>query len=187
MHGAAHQRAQQNLPKSPRLYSPTSNPARPSLLETTFSTSDAVPIIVLDTNVALDWLLFRDPSCARLGQQLESGQIRWIVSFSMRSELAHVLASYPFDGRPVELCALWSDWDRLAVQTEPVPLFGAAQRLRCTDPDDQIFIDLALAHGARWLLSRDRAVLKLARRAAAFNLAILTPAAWARQVSPPPA
>jgi hypothetical protein len=32
---------------------------------------------------------------------------------------------------------------------------------------------------ARWLVSRDRAVLKLARRAAASGTAIVTPASWA--------
>ena len=186
MHGAAHQRAQQNLLKSPRLYSPSGNPARPSLLETTFPSSGAPPIVVLDTNVVLDWLLFNDPSCTQLGEQLESGRLRWIASREMCAELAHVLARSPLDSRVADAGALWARWDRLAVRSEPLPLSGAAQRLRCTDPDDQIFIDLALAHGARWLLSRDRAVLKLAPRVAAFDLAILSPATWARRMNPAP-
>jgi predicted nucleic acid-binding protein len=50
--------------------------------------------------------------------------------------------------------------------------------LRCTDPDDQMFVDLAHAAGARWLVSRDRAVLRLARRAAAFGIAITAPEGW---------
>ena len=62
--------------------------------------------------------------------------------------------------------------------TEAVALAGAATRLRCTDADDQKFIDLALGYGARWLLSRDRAVLKLARRAQPLGLAVMTPDAW---------
>ena len=52
------------------------------------------------------------------------------------------------------------------------------QRLRCTDADDQMFIDLAVSHRARWLLSRDRAVLKLARRAAKQGVLIMPPEAW---------
>jgi predicted nucleic acid-binding protein len=51
--------------------------------------------------------------------------------------------------------------------------------MRCTDPDDQVFIDLALACKARWLLSKDRALLKLARRARALGLSIQPPASWA--------
>jgi len=65
---------------------------------------------------------------------------------------------------------------------ETCPLSGAALRLRCTDRDDQMFIDLALACGARWLLSRDRAVLKLGKRARLLGLDILTPAVWAEQL-----
>jgi len=37
--------------------------------------------------------------------------------------------------------------------------------LRCKDPDDQVFIDLALHVGAKWLFSKDAALLKLAGRA----------------------
>jgi predicted nucleic acid-binding protein len=50
--------------------------------------------------------------------------------------------------------------------------------LHCADPDDQMFVDLAHAAGARWLVSRDRAVLRLARRAAAFGIAIAAPEGW---------
>ena len=38
------------------------------------------------------------------------------------------------------------------------------RRRRCDDPDDQVFIDLALAGEAQWLLSHDKAVLRLRRR-----------------------
>ena len=50
--------------------------------------------------------------------------------------------------------------------------------LRCTDPEDQMFIDLAVQLGGATLLSRDRAVLKLARRAQAYGVSILTPERW---------
>ena len=49
----------------------------------------------------------------------------------------------------------------------------------CRDPDDQKFIDLARCIGAGTLLSRDRAVLKLAARARRLGVLILTPTAWA--------
>jgi hypothetical protein len=69
----------------------------------------------------------------------------------------------------MDACAAW----------QPLPPPDATGRLRCTDPDDQKFIDAAVAWGARWLVSRDRAVLKLRRRAAeAHGLLIVPPRAW---------
>ncbi len=56
--------------------------------------------------------------------------------------------------------------------------------MRCRDPDDQPFIDLAVQHGAQ-LISRDLAVLKLARRARTRGAEILTPQQWLRQMQPP--
>ena len=139
-----------------------------------------MPIVVLDTNVVLDWLVFQDPACALLSERIEARSLRWIASPAMRVELAHVLTrDHQFDAwRPNE-SELWARWERLCMPMEQRALSGGALRLRCTDPDDQIFIDLATSHGARWLLSRDRAVLKLARRAAELGLRILTPVAWA--------
>ena len=61
----------------------------------------------------------------------------------------------------------WSDY-------YPAP----APRLTCSDPDDQVFIDAALAHGARWLATRDRALLKLRRKALARGLGIVRPGDW---------
>jgi hypothetical protein len=51
--------------------------------------------------------------------------------------------------------------------------------LPCTDPADQKFIDLAVAERAQWLLSRDKALLRLARLAGKrFALRIGTPETW---------
>jgi predicted nucleic acid-binding protein len=47
----------------------------------------------------------------------------------------------------------------------------------CRDRDDQKFLEAALAAGAGFLVTRDRALLGLARRALPFR--ILTPAGFA--------
>lgn len=141
------------------------------------------PGIVLDTNVVLDWLVFRNPWCARLEDDFASGRLRWLTSDAMKNELAHVLGRGVCDAWTPDLPALWSTWEHRATAKEPIPPMGAATRMRCTDPDDQKFIDLALAHGARWLLSRDRAVLKLGRRTRVLGLDVLTPEVWLANLS----
>ena len=136
-------------------------------------------LLILDTNVVLDWLYFRDPRCDALARTIASGQARWLASGAMRDELAHVL------GRGVravgehagDAAAVLAGWRRWATPVEPD---GSAvpPGLRCTDADDQKFIDLALQVGASALLSRDRAVLKVARRAALHGLRIAPVERW---------
>ena len=144
------------------------------------------PILVLDTNVVLDWLLCRDPRCDGLGAAIASGRLRWIASASMHDELRHVLARGIVSRRAGDPAAVLRGWDRWAALVVPWDR-PSLRPLRCSDGDDQMFIDLALQVRASALLSRDRAVLKLARRADAHGLKILTVEAWQRQPSGPAA
>ncbi len=143
----------------------------------TVETVSAEPIgaAVLDTNVVLDWLVFSNPRTALVAQALESGAMRWLSCEPMRSELAHMLASRSLSAWSPDADAVLATHDRLATLLEPPAL--PLVRLRCTDPDDQVFIDLALAQRAQWLWTHDRALLKLARKAALLGTRILAPVA----------
>lgn len=133
----------------------------------------SAPCIVLDTNVVLDWLVFDNPACVGLATQIASRDWRWIATQAMADELAAVL-QYPAIRRwPFEEAQVWQRWAQWTHLTPEAP----RSPLTCADADDQKFIDLALAHPAQHLLTRDRALLKLARRAAAWQVSILTPAA----------
>lgn len=135
-------------------------------------------VAILDTNVVLDWLVFGNPECSALGSALRAGNLRWVATVAMREELAHVLARGHLDAWQPDLTAIWTDWDRHCGQVdEPVPA-GPAGKLRCSDPDDQKFIDLAVSRRVDWLLTRDRAVLKLARRLRAHGIAAVPPGLW---------
>jgi len=78
---------------------------------------------------------------------------------------------------PDGLASVRAGWQRWATMVD-APAARPPLALRCTDGDDQKFIDLALATRAVALLSADHAVLKLARRASAYGLAITTAAEW---------
>ena len=149
--------------------------ATPTLLR--LRTPRSEPALVLDTNVVLDWLYFRDPRCARLAALLEGGSARWIASAGMGEELRHVLGRDVGGRGAGAVDATLSGWERWAEVVEPgdgaVPL-----ALRCTDSADQKFIDLAWRWSASALLSADRAVLRLARRAAGHGLAICRLEDW---------
>jgi len=135
--------------------------------------------VVLDTNIVLDLWVFQDPVAAALLQALESGATVWWVTTPMRDELARVL-DYPhiqkrllqrqlgpkFSDPDLTQSPGWraADWvlcefDRLAKVVEVPP----KAPITCKDPDDQKFIDLAVAQGCG-LLSKDRAVLCMHKR-----------------------
>ena len=127
------------------------------------------PLWVLDTNIVLDVFLFADPVAQPLREALAHARIRWIRTAPMREELARVLG-YPHIAKRMDFyqrCAedLLRDFDTYSHQVEVAP----RAPLRCKDPDDQGFIDLALTHRAG-LLSKDLAVLCMAKRMRALGV-----------------
>ena len=129
----------------------------------------SVEPIVIDTNIILDLFVFGDPMAAPLRQQLDAGTLGWVATQPMRDELERVLA-YPqivprmdFYGRSA--AEVLGHFDRLVRRVEVAPKTTAT----CKDADDQKFIDLAVAHGAR-LLSKDRAVLCMNKRLLALGV-----------------
>lgn len=128
--------------------------------------------VVLDTNVALDLLVFDDPGVHALRAALAAGTLRWLVLPQMRAEFARVL-DYPRlvawrRARGCDASAALAAYDAATTVVGPVP----AAPCRCRDPDDQPFIDLALAHAAL-LLSKDRHVLTMRTKLRAHSVEVL--------------
>lgn len=143
------------------------------------STQSAVTPVVIDTQVVMDWLVFRDPSCLALGEAVMLPRLQWHTTPRMYAELLHVLGRGVAANWQPDLTLIADHFQRHAQsRAEEVP--SALHLLRCRDPDDQMFLDLAIAVKARWLFSRDRAVLALAKRARAHGIQIITPLAWAK-------
>ena len=133
------------------------------------------PAIVIDTQVVMDWLVFRDARVQALTAAVTSGTLRWLVAPAMRDEIRHVLGRGVAASYTPDLAFIEAQLDAHAVAVDAIAQQPLAGRLVCRDPDDQKFIDLALSGGARWLVSRDKAVLALARRALPRGLLIVKP------------
>lgn len=138
------------------------------------------PVLVLDTNTLFDWLVFAEPAACAVGQAVQTGRARWLCSEALWAEWAYTLgrplAARWEPARAQALCQLPSTraWAAFAPQPGPAAL-------RCRDTDDQKFLDLALAHPGCTLLSRDKALLRLARRAGLAGVRITRAAAWLRE------
>lgn len=128
-------------------------------------------MVVIDTNVVLDLFVFQDPATAPLKQALLGKTIRWISTQDMRTELERVLAYAHIVPRlafyKLNAADVLAQFDCHA-QMEPVAPRCTAI---CKDPDDQRFIDLAVAHGAL-LLSKDKAVLCMKKRLLVLGVSV---------------
>ena len=132
---------------------------------------------VIDTNVILDWLVFDNADAARLAATIQSGRLRWVATPDMRIELEHVLTRGTLQKwcpQPDRILRAWDDW----AQPAPGSTVLAHHGLHCVDADDQKFIDLAIGTRSSWLFTRDRSLLRLARRARRLGVEVLTPTAW---------
>ena len=138
--------------------------------------SDA-PRIVLDTNVCLDLFVFNDPRWEQLAASIRSGHTRAVTRSECRDEYCAVLRYPHLKLDDAGRAAATARFDALLelVELPPSPV-----RLPvCTDRDDQKFLELARDARADVLITKDKALLKLARKTAQAGLfRILLPEAW---------
>jgi uncharacterized protein len=136
-------------------------------------------LIVIDTQSLFDWLVFRNPLCKRWAAALEGEEWQWTFTSLMKSEFDFVAAKGFGERWPVDAESVAAAWSRHAREVPVPPPMGLAARLRCTDPDDQKFIDLAILAGAHTLVTRDKALLRLARKALErHGVRVCKPDAW---------
>ena len=126
---------------------------------------------VLDTNIVLDVWVFADVAAVPLREKLLRGQISWLATTAMRSELERVLA-YPkivprLNFYKITLQEVLAQFDQHAHIVEAAP----KAPVTCSDADDQIFIDLAVAHQAV-LLSKDQAVVSMRKRLSTLGVQV---------------
>jgi len=135
--------------------------------------------VVLDTNIWLDWLVFRDSSVLFLQNEVSEGRAQIFIDAACDAELERVLA-YPLGKHSIDAAAqavCLAEARRIARRIDTTAWEADRGQLpqlpRCRDPDDQKLLELALASCAQFLVTKDHALLELARRVQAFR--IVTP------------
>jgi putative PIN family toxin of toxin-antitoxin system len=140
-------------------------------------------LIVIDTNVCLDLFVFRDPRWASLLAALEDGAVEAVTRADCRDEYLFVL-HYPH--LPLDDSTRPDAAARFDVLIRVVAPDSRAVRLPvCTDRDDQKFLEIARDAGAAILVTKDKALLKLAKKTAKEGLfRIMTPELWVKNEAP---
>lgn len=137
----------------------------------------AIPRIVIDTNVCLDLFVFRDPRWGALVAALESGAVEAVTRSDCRDEY-HIVLRYPHlpldDSNRPQAAARFDQLIKV-VAPEPSPLLLPV----CKDRADQKFLEIARDAGASVLITKDKALLKLAKRLSRAGMfKVLVPEAW---------
>lgn len=123
--------------------------------------------LVLDTNIWLDWLVFEDTGIAHIRQLQGAGHVELCIDAVCEAELAGVLGR-EFGKRRLDGAAqqrALATCRRLTTRIDiQAPQAERARLPQCRDPDDQKFLEAALAAQAGFLITKDRALLDLSRR-----------------------
>ncbi len=129
--------------------------------------------IVLDTNIWLDWLVFNDASVLHLKKTVSEGRAEVCIDSACEAELERVLAydlaRHTLDAAAQAACL--AECRRIARRIDtPAPEAQRKRLARCVDPDDQKFLELALAAQADALITKDHKLLELAKRTRSFRI-----------------
>jgi putative PIN family toxin of toxin-antitoxin system len=135
--------------------------------------------LVLDTNVCLDLFVFRDPRWTGLLQAMRDGRVQAVTRTDCRMEWQRVLDYPHLKVDAAQKSGLIDEFDALISCVEPPAAPDMIKLPQCTDRDDQKFLELALQIRADLLITKDKALLKLARKTARAGLfSIIPPQAW---------
>ena len=142
--------------------------------------SQGRPALVLDTNTVLALWMFHDPALDELREWIEAGNCCLYSREDALEELRRVLAYRQF-GLSDALQRTSHETFRSILTNRSTSSDGIstgelATLPRCRDMDDQKFLEIAFQTRATYLLTRDKALLRLARHRSIRNrFATLTP------------
>lgn len=115
--------------------------------------------VVLDTNTVLSALLFVQGRLVPLRAAWQSGALTPLLCAQTVEELLRVLAYPKFKLTPEDREELLADY--LPFSEVVPPWQGTLDVPECRDAHDQVFLELAAAGAAQWLVTGDRDLLSL--------------------------
>lgn len=133
--------------------------------------SPIIPRVILDTNAVLELLHWRDERLTPLATRIANKTVSLYTRPDCLNELARVLTYTHLKISAESAREILEQWRNqchvVDIATPALP--------RCSDPDDQKFLQLAVSVDADLLITRDKAVLRMDRRKKFGHTRILTP------------
>ena len=124
--------------------------------------SDSAPRVVLDSNVLLSAVVFAGGTLGRFRSLWTIGTVVPCASKETTDELIRLLANKKFKLDMRDQQSLLADYLPFVQVTDISPKTHHANLPLCRDPHDQMFLELALASKADFLVTGDQDLLVLA-------------------------
>lgn len=121
------------------------------------------PVVVLDTNILLDILVFDDERAHPLRAALEAQKLDAVATQKTIDEFIDVIGRPQFkltSDQQTQAIQQWKYWSRV-INDDDLQIAP----WKCKDRDDQVFINLAYTLKPSTLISKDKLVLKITKRA----------------------
>ena len=126
--------------------------------------TDIIPKrVVLDTNVCLDLFVFNDPRWANILAGLQNGSIHAVTKKECKDEWLAVLKYPHLPVTPNNIEQICGRFEQM-IECADLPSNPTYPLPACSDKDDQKFLETARDSGAQYLITKDKALLKLAKR-----------------------
>lgn len=120
-------------------------------------------LVVLDTNVCLDLFVFRDPAIKKFHDAIKASTFHVITREDCHQEWLRVLDYPKLDLNEPEKERSKHEFDECIHLVTPEKRDHHLLPV-CSDKDDQKFMELAFDARAACLITKDKALLKLARK-----------------------
>jgi predicted nucleic acid-binding protein len=134
----------------------------------------APTLIVLDTNVCLDLFVFHDPRWQALLTALKNGSVKAVTREDCRQEWLAVLRYPHLPVKPEDYAQIEQQFDTYIECIAP-PAKSTLRLPPCSDRDDQKFLELARDGAVDVLVTKDKALLKLAKKIKQAGLYTILP------------
>ncbi len=139
-------------------------------------------LVVPDTNVCLDLFVFRDPAIRKFYDAIKADMFHLITRKDCREEWLRVLEYPKLNLNEIEKERSKLEFDECIELIEPEKRDYHLLPV-CSDKDDQKFMELAFDARAGVLITKDKALLKLARKNTRNGFfRIITPDQWKQLV-----
>lgn len=144
--------------------------------------NNSIPVI-LDTNILLDLIIFKDISVEKLQLLFEKNKIYFLFSCDTVNEFNRVINYEKFKFSEIQKNNFIKELNHLIGKTDVFDLNISELPVIVRDPDDHKFIELAYQTKTQYLLTKDNDLLKIKKRLIDYGILALKPEKFYKKIT----